>query len=150
MARRLLASALPWRCFPAARRQLQHPRPTADPSIPPVAKNISQTPSPPPCRESVCEYSVPRKHIGRPEREILVLVYGYYDFPNPSVYHDFPKPRLLLIPRIANVGTSFSPLPSQAWHGYMVTNAHRVVVEVGTDGVASAPPSGAAAGRHMA
>jgi hypothetical protein len=38
MVGRLLASALPWRCFPAARRQLQHPRPTADPSVPPFAK----------------------------------------------------------------------------------------------------------------
>jgi hypothetical protein len=35
---RLLASALPWRCFPVTRRQLQHPRPTADPSVPPFAK----------------------------------------------------------------------------------------------------------------
>jgi hypothetical protein len=53
--------------------------------------------------------------------------------------------RQLLIPRIATVGTSFSPLPCQAWHGYGVTNAHRVEVEVGADGPASAPPSGAAA-----
>jgi hypothetical protein len=53
--------------------------------------------------------------------------------------------RQLLIPRIAAVGTSFKPLPCQAWHGYGVTNAHRVVVKVGADGPASAPPSGAAA-----
>jgi hypothetical protein len=53
--------------------------------------------------------------------------------------------RQLLIPRIAAVGTSFSPLPCQAWHGYGVTNAHHVEVEVGADGHASAPPSGAAA-----
>ena len=52
----------------------------------------------------------------------------------------------LLIPRIAAVGTSFSPLPCQAWHGYMATSAHRVEVEVGADGHASAPLSGAAAG----
>jgi hypothetical protein len=51
----------------------------------------------------------------------------------------------LLIPRIAAVVTSFSPLPCQAWHGYMVTIAHRVEVEVGPDGPANAPPSGAAA-----
>jgi hypothetical protein len=50
-----------------------------------------------------------------------------------------------MIPRIAVVGTSFSPLPCQAWHGYGVTNAHRVEVEVGADGHANAPPSGAAA-----
>jgi hypothetical protein len=53
--------------------------------------------------------------------------------------------RQLLIPRIATVGTSFSPLPCQAWHGYGITGAHRVEVEVGADGPANAPPSGAAA-----
>jgi hypothetical protein len=53
--------------------------------------------------------------------------------------------RQLLIPRIAAAGISFSPLPSQAWHGYGVTSAHRVEVEVGADGPASAPPSGATA-----
>jgi hypothetical protein len=53
--------------------------------------------------------------------------------------------RQLLIPRIAVAGTSFSPLPCQAWHGYGVTSAHRVEVEVGTDGHASSPPSGPAA-----
>jgi hypothetical protein len=53
--------------------------------------------------------------------------------------------RQLLIPRITAVGTSFSPLPCQVWHGYGVTSAHRVEVEVGADGYASAPPSGAAA-----
>jgi hypothetical protein len=50
-----------------------------------------------------------------------------------------------MIPRIAAVGTSFSPLPCQAWYGYKVTNAHRVEVQVGADGPANAPPSGAAA-----
>jgi hypothetical protein len=53
--------------------------------------------------------------------------------------------RHLLISRIATVGTSLSSLPCQAWHGYGVTSAHRVEVEVGADGHASAPPSGAAA-----
>jgi hypothetical protein len=53
--------------------------------------------------------------------------------------------RQLLIPWIAAAGTLFSPLPCQAWHGYMVTNAHRVEVEVGAGGLASAPLSGAAA-----
>jgi hypothetical protein len=51
----------------------------------------------------------------------------------------------LLIPWIAAAGTSLSPLPCQAWHGYMVTHTHRVEVEVGADGHASAPLSGAAA-----
>jgi hypothetical protein len=68
-------------------------------------------------------------------------VYGYYVFQNPP----YKASRQLLIPRIANFGTSFSPLPCQAWHGYGVTSAHRVEVDVGTDGHASAPPSGAAA-----
>jgi hypothetical protein len=53
--------------------------------------------------------------------------------------------RQLLIPWIATVATSFSPLPCQAWHGYRATNAHLVEVEVGADGLANAPPSGAAA-----
>jgi hypothetical protein len=53
--------------------------------------------------------------------------------------------RQQVIPRIAAAGTSFSPLPCQAWHGYLVTIAHRVEVEVGADGPASAPLSGAAA-----
>jgi hypothetical protein len=62
-------------------------------------------------------------------------------------YQDPPymASRQLLIPRIAAVGTSFSPLPCQAWHGYGVTSAHCVEVEVGADGLANAPPSGAAA-----
>jgi hypothetical protein len=51
--------------------------------------------------------------------------------------------RQLLITRIAAAVTSFNPLPCQAWHGYMVTS--RMEVEVGADGRASAPPSGAAA-----
>jgi hypothetical protein len=62
-------------------------------------------------------------------------------FQNPP-YKASPQ---LLIPRIAATGTSFSPLPCQAWHGYWVTSAHRVDVEVGADGLASAPLSGAAA-----
>ena len=68
-------------------------------------------------------------------------VYGYYIFQNPP----YMASRQLLIPRIAAVGTSFSPPPGQAWHGYGVTSAHRVEVEVGADGHASAPLSGAAA-----
>jgi hypothetical protein len=54
-----------------------------------------------------------------------VPVYGYYVFPA--------------------VGTSFSPLPCHAWHGYRVTIAHLVEVEVGADGPAGEPLSGAAA-----
>jgi hypothetical protein len=33
--------------------------------------------------------------------------------------------RQVMIPRIAAIVTSFSPLPCQAWHGYGVSNAHR-------------------------
>ena len=68
-------------------------------------------------------------------------VYGYYVFQNPP----YRASRQLLIPRIAAAGTSFGPLPCQAWNGYGVTSAHRVEVEVGADGPASAPLSGAAA-----
>jgi hypothetical protein len=63
-------------------------------------------------------------------------------FKNPP----YRASRQLLIPRVAAIGTSFSPLPCQAWHGYKVTSAHRVeVAEVDADGPANAPPSGAAA-----
>jgi hypothetical protein len=62
-------------------------------------------------------------------------------FQNPP----YRASRQLLIPRIAAVGTSFSPLPCHAWHGYRVTKAHRVEVEVGADMPASAPLSGGAA-----
>jgi hypothetical protein len=62
-------------------------------------------------------------------------------FQNPPYWAS----RQLLIPWIAAVGASFSPLPCHAWHGYGVTGAHRVEVEVGADGPASAPLSGAAA-----
>jgi hypothetical protein len=67
--------------------------------------------------------------------------HGYFDFHNPP----YMASRQLLIIRIPAAGTSFSPLPCQAGHGYTATNAHRVEVEVGADGPASAPPSGAAA-----
>jgi hypothetical protein len=70
-----------------------------------------------------------------------MLVYGYYVFQNPP----YRASRQLMIPPITAVGTSFSPLPCQAWHGYGITSAHRVEVEVDADGHASAPPSGAAA-----
>jgi hypothetical protein len=55
-------------------------------------------------------------------------VYGYYSFPKPSA-PGFPT----------------AADPADRWHGYMVTNAHRVEAEVGADRPASAPLSGAAA-----
>jgi hypothetical protein len=53
--------------------------------------------------------------------------------------------RQILITQNAATDTSLCPLPYQAWHGYIITSAHRVEVEVGADGHASALPSGAAA-----
>jgi hypothetical protein len=50
--------------------------------------------------------------------------------------------RQLLITRISVVDTSFSPLSCQARHDHMVTNAHRVEIEVGADGPSGAPPPG--------
>jgi hypothetical protein len=67
------------------------------------------------------------KVIGRAEREISVLVYGYFDFQNPP----YKASRQLLILRIAAAGTWFSPLPCKAWHGYMGTSAHRVEADAG-------------------
>jgi hypothetical protein len=81
------------------------------------------------------------KCIGQAEREISKLMYGYCDFQNPFYMYS----RQQMIARIAAIGTSFSPLPCQAWDGYKVTIAHRVDVEVGPDGPASGPPSWAAA-----
>jgi hypothetical protein len=70
-----------------------------------------------------------------------MLGYIYLDFQNPL----YMASRQLMITRIAAAGASVSPLPCQAWHGFKFTNAHRVEGEVGADGHASAPPSGAAA-----
>jgi hypothetical protein len=66
-------------------------------------------------------------------------VYGYCNFQNP--YMAF---RHLLLARIVAAGTSFSPLPCHLRHGYRVTSANRVEVQLGADGHASAPLSGAA------
>jgi hypothetical protein len=82
-AGRLRANALSWRCFPAVLRHHQHPRPTVDPSVPLSPGTISQTPPPPPFRESIWEYSIAKNHIGVAEREILVLGYGFFNFQNP-------------------------------------------------------------------
>jgi hypothetical protein len=55
-----------------------------------LAKKIFKYTCPIPPNGTVFEeYSVAKIHIGRPEREILVLVYGCYDSPKPSV-HGFP------------------------------------------------------------
>jgi hypothetical protein len=83
-------------------------------------------------------FSREKEDIGRAEREILVLGYGYFDFQNPP----YMASRQLLITRIIAAGTSFSPLPCQAWDGYKVASAHRVEVEIGADGPAFTPPPG--------
>jgi hypothetical protein len=72
----------------------------------------------------------------------MKMEYGYYDFQNPP----YMASRQMLITRIVGAGNVFSFLPCEAWHGYMVTNAHRVEVEVGADGHTAALPSEAATG----
>jgi hypothetical protein len=74
-----------------------------------------------------------------------MLVYEYHVFPKPSV-HGFPT----AADPADRSCRYLSPLPCQAWHGYGVTSAHRVEVEVGADGPASVPPSGAAAAAPLA
>jgi hypothetical protein len=138
-ARRLLASALPWRCFPAVRRELQHPRRTADPSVPPFAKNIRRRRPRPPCRERICLRVFMREKTHRRGRARgLNVGVRIFDFQNPP----HMASRELLIPRIAAAGTSFSPLPCQAWHGFMVANAHPVEVEKVPTGIRAHPPPG--------
>jgi hypothetical protein len=61
---RLLANALPSRCFPAIRRQLQHPRPTADPSETPFAKNYFANATPAPLSVEYMRVFNLEKHIG--------------------------------------------------------------------------------------
>jgi hypothetical protein len=70
-----------------------------------------------------------------------VPVYGYYVFPKPSV-HGFPTvddPADRMCRYLVQPPTV--PGLARLW----VTSAHRMEVEVGADGPASAPPSGAAA-----
>jgi hypothetical protein len=58
-----------------------------------------------------------KQHIGRPEREIFVLEYGYYDFQNPP----YMASRQLKVTRIVAAGTSSSPttvLSIARLHGY--------------------------------
>jgi hypothetical protein len=61
--------ALPLRYFPVVHRQLQHPRPLRSP---PHAHDDA-SPSPPNGKVSI-QYMALKNHIGRAEREILVLV----------------------------------------------------------------------------
>jgi hypothetical protein len=139
---RLLASAVPWRCFPAIRRQLQHPRLSADPSVPFFAKKWFADAAPAPSSGEYPRVFSRGKDISDlPSGRSLCQCTDIMFFQNPPNRAS----RQLLILRIAAVGTFFSPLPCHAWHGYGATSAHRVEVEVGADGLASAPLSGAAA-----
>jgi hypothetical protein len=74
------ASALPCRCFRAIRRHLQHPCPTANPSVHSSPIYFTYTSPIPPNGTVLEELSVEEKHIGLAEREILVLGYGYFEF----------------------------------------------------------------------
>jgi hypothetical protein len=122
-------------------RQLQHPRPTVDPSVPPFSKKFRrQRPRPLVGRVSV---SIKSRKTDRTDRagdscsRVRILCFS-------KTLRTW-LPSQLLIPRIAAAGTFSNPLPCQAWHGYIINDAHRVEVEVDADGHPSAPPSGAAA-----
>jgi hypothetical protein len=58
------------------RRQLQHPRPTADPSVPSSPSHTLEVTCPTPPNETVSYLVVSSfgKHIGRPEHKILAPV----------------------------------------------------------------------------
>jgi hypothetical protein len=122
---RLLASALPWRCFPAARRELQHPRPTADPSVPPFAKKYFADTTPTPLSGEYMQVFNREKTYRTGRAGDLSVGIRTLCFSKTLCTW---TSRQLLIPRIAAAGTSFNLLPCQAWHGYMDTNAHRVEV----------------------
>jgi hypothetical protein len=144
---RLLASVVPERCFRAVRRQLQHPRPSADPSVPFFAKKQFSNAAPAPSSGEYLRIFSRGKDISDcPSGRSLCRCTDIVFFQNPP----YRASRQLLIRWIAAVGTSFSPLPCQAWHGYMATSAHSVEVEVGADGPASTPLSGAAAAAPLA
>jgi hypothetical protein len=139
---RLLASAVPQRYFPAVRRELQHNRPSADPSVPFFAKTHFANAAPAPSSgEYLRVFSRGKDISDLPSGRSMFRFTDIMFFQNPS----YMASRQVIIPRIAAAGTSFSPLPCQAWHGYKATTAQRVEVEVGVDGPASAPLSRAAA-----
>jgi hypothetical protein len=128
--------------LPCCPPQLQHPRPTVDPSVPFLTKKDFANAAPTPSSEEYLRVFRRGKDISdMPSGRFLCRCTDIMLFLNPP----YMAPRRLLIPRIAAAGTSFRPLPCQAWHGYKVTNARRVEVEVGIDGPASAPLSGVAA-----
>jgi hypothetical protein len=96
---------------------------------------------PPPIVGKVCEgIQSKKKPIGRPEREIVVLKYGYYNYQNRHTW--LPKSGLSHRPQLH--------VPYLGRQGYMVTSAYAAEVEVGADGYPSEPPSGAAAATQPA
>jgi hypothetical protein len=76
MASRRLASALPLRTFPASRSQIQRPFAAADPYV------HSSLPRTREIHVMLLEHDSIRKilkiDMGRPEREILAIMYIYY------------------------------------------------------------------------
>jgi hypothetical protein len=110
MVGQVRASALPWRFFPLVRRQLQHRVPPLIRPYPLSPKKCFADAAPAPLSGEDMREFTREKHIGRPEREISMLVYGNFDFQNPP----HMASQHLMIPRIAAAGTWFSHLPSQA------------------------------------
>jgi hypothetical protein len=139
---RLLSSALPWRRFPVVRRQLQHPRPNADPSVAPFAKTIRKR-GPHPLvgrgfagiqsRKNISDGPSGRSHCWCTD---ILISKTFHTWRLDSCRS---RGSQLRVPRLAPAP------PCQAWYGNKATSSHLVEVEVGADGRASAPPSGAAA-----
>jgi hypothetical protein len=65
-------------------------------------------------------YLAAEKHIGRPEREILVPVLHINNFFKSPLYKAFPTAADLADRAVG----PYSPLSCQVWHGYGVSNAH--------------------------
>jgi hypothetical protein len=93
------------------------------------------------------KYLYAKKHIGRPEREILVPVLQRNYFFKSPMYMASPT---AVDPADRGVGP-LSPLPCQAWHGYRVSSAHhgevrgcrRACERTPSGAAAAAPPAGA-------
>jgi hypothetical protein len=86
-----------------SQHHLQHPRPTADPSVPFSPKTHFTGTAPASLNGKYLKVFSREKHIGLAEHDILVLEYGYYDFQNPP-YMASPQ---LLITRIGAASSSF-------------------------------------------
>jgi hypothetical protein len=80
---RRVSSALPRRCFPAVRRQLQCRQPTVDPSVPSLPKKFHRHKPHPPKWDGILEHSVANK-IRTSRAKGLLRVCGYCNFQNPQ------------------------------------------------------------------